>query len=482
MEQNKNKALAQALVDAGYLTPNQITKALEYQCRLPPGQYRSLSQILVDFEYVTEAQIREVMGTSLEELSDPIAQVLLEQGLVSNQQLEQALQILDSFPRSHVGDVLIDLGFATELDVGQAISHHQLTQSRSLKAIMPYPSAQSSQIEVPEQVNEDPSKETGSVENEELRAGGSTTDLSDALSVPLSRHTQETTPAAQSETVHLPLGRKLIARGLISEDELEDAIQYQQRLPKVMYKPLGEILVDQGYISQDQMEDILNETPPPPKSRIGEILVNAGLLEKQQLSHALSLQFRPEHANKRLGSLLVELGYARREDIEAVVAGHYQQGGGSPAAQSSPPPSSAEQREPPKTPHRPLGQILVDKGYITQAQLQQALKKQVTHADEYTPLGDILLLEGWVSESQLQEALAQQPGFQHTPIGQILIAEEVIEEWQLAHALCQQFDPESGEHLNLGSILVKLGYAEQDVIESAVIRFFKRQREADGDQ
>ena len=54
---------------------------------------------------------------------------------------------------------------------------------------------------------------------------------------------------------------------------------------------------------------------------------------------------------------------------------------------------------------KPLGQILSEKGYITQAQLELAFKHQI---EEYKLLGELLVSLGDITEKQLEEALELQ--------------------------------------------------------------------------
>ena len=60
---------------------------------------------------------------------------------------------------------------------------------------------------------------------------------------------------------------------------------------------------------------------------------------------------------------------------------------------------------PKMTQAKPLGKILCEKGYITQAQLEQALKHQI---EEYQLLGELLVSLGVITEKQLGEALELQ--------------------------------------------------------------------------
>lgn len=460
MEQDAQHSAAQKLVNRGVLTQNQLTKALEYQCRLPPGQFMPLVQILLEFEYVTADQLRITLGEDYLQQQDPIGRILVDQGIVSAQQLEQAMQVLNSFSRSHVTDILIDLGLVTRADIERAISLHQIEVSQRLNQ----PKGSLTPVGPAPIIDSEP----------ELPA-------EPAAPMPQEPARPQHSKAVEQAAVHLPLGRQLIARGFITEDELRDAIEYQQRLPRVMYRQIGEILVQLGYISEGQLKEALAAQPPQGRSRIGEILIQEGLIEDWQLAHALSLQFSPQHGHKKLGQLLVELDYAQRDEIEGVLARHYRANTPAPAA---PPPAPAFTPFKPAAPqpadpiYKPLGQMLIEKGYITRVQLDEALAQHAGKADSYMPLGDILVLKGYLSEAQLQECLAEQPEFKREPIGRILIRQGLLEEWQLSHALCMQFDPVSGAKRNLGAILVESGYCTQEQIEAAVLRDLRQKRMA----
>lgn len=417
-----DQEICQLLVKQGLLSQSQLTQALEYQCRLPPSQYMSLLQILINFECITEADIRFVLGDDPDAFEDPIAQIIIQEGIISVSQLQQAMEILNTFPKQHVVDILVDLGFISPQKLAQIISNHQLKQSKNLAC----------------------AKQT----------------LQGLQPLQKEQATEVPADTEYSQPIHLPLGRILIAKGLLSQEDLDHALEYQRRLPPVMHKPLGEILISLGYITAEQLEDALIEQSSTSQKRIGEQLVEAGIIDRSQLAHALSLQFSPEHAHKKLGQILLELGYTTREVIEAVFRKKSQTPINIPV--STP--------VPPSPPQKPLGQILLDKGYITPQQLAEALaiQRQGTGSD-YRPLGDILILMGAITEAQLQECLAQQTGFQQEPIGQILIRYGLISEWQLAHALCVQL--ESKPHRNLGAILVELGYATQEAIEAIMIQY-----------
>jgi len=451
--EDKYREIIKGLLSRGLITKNQITKALEYQCRLPPGQYMPLTKILVEFDYITEEQLKYYLGQDYETAQDPIGRILVSQNIVSQEQLDQALEILNSFPRSHVSDVLIDMGFASREVIHQAISRYQLQQSNRLQ-----PQIKPAQDRVLPSVTPDTSKHS--------------------VTPKLPQPTPEQAKTEQA-IIHLPLGRFLIARGYLSEDELRDALEYQQRLPRVIYKPIGEVLIALGYITRPQLEEALAAQPPRPKNRMGEILIRAGIIQEWQLSQALSLQFSSEHAHKKLGTILVEQGYTSREEIELELShhGHVKKADNksTPPIKEVTPINTQDKSEK----HKPLGEILLEKGFVSQTQLQEALEQQALLASEYKPLGDTLVLMGHITEAQLQIALSEQKGFEREPLGQILIKQGIIKEWQLSHALCVQFEQPQDQRQNLGSLLVQLNYTQQDLIEEAMLDYYRHRNHSD---
>ena len=72
---------------------------------------------------------------------------------------------------------------------------------------------------------------------------------------------------------------------------------------------LGKLLVQNGYVSKEQLEEALEEQ----KLRIGEILVLSGRLTLKQLDESLE---RQKQVSRKLGEVLIELGFSTQEDID----------------------------------------------------------------------------------------------------------------------------------------------------------------------
>ena len=128
---------------------------------------------------------------------------------------------------------------------------------------------------------------------------------------------------------------------------------------------------------------------------LGRLLVERGVITEEQLQTALRVQ-RDEGG--MLGEILTARGWVTPLSIAAAVAKQK-------AEQSSPP---GETSRPGRGDGwKPLGTLLVEKGFISDVQLKQALALQ---RDGGGFLGEILVDHGWLTASDLVLALAAQLG------------------------------------------------------------------------
>ena len=95
------------------------------------------------------------------------------------------------------------------------------------------------------------------------------------------------------------------------------------------------------------------------------------------------------------------------------------------------------------TNYRPLGEILVNRGYITSSDLNALLNEQ---QQKRRQLGEVLLSEGRINRSQLNEALFRQKK-EVRPLGEILLDMGAVDEKDL--------DDYFRHHLGLGFKIVK---------------------------
>lgn len=79
----ESQSLEQVLLTMELITREQLTEALEYQCRLPQSEYRPLTEILVHMELVSWDTIERIENylaspTPTENVSDRIRQSVLQ--------------------------------------------------------------------------------------------------------------------------------------------------------------------------------------------------------------------------------------------------------------------------------------------------------------------------------------------------------------------------------------------------------------------
>lgn len=101
-----------------------------------------------------------------------------------------------------------------------------------------------------------------------------------------------------------------------------------------------------------------------------------------------------------------------------------------------------------------LGEMLVRKGLITQAELEQALAEQ---CGRDVRLGELLIEKTLISQQRLNHVLREQ----HILLGQLLIEEKLINQDELDQALALQYV----SHKKLGEILVETNLFSHNKIE-----------------
>ena len=107
------------------------------------------------------------------------------------------------------------------------------------------------------------------------------------------------------DTPERRLGELLVEQGLIEQADLESALTEQAQDPE--RKQLGELLLSQARISPLQLREALERQQQEPNPRpLGAILVGMGALGESDLAEALASQATP--SKPRLGELLIRAG------------------------------------------------------------------------------------------------------------------------------------------------------------------------------
>jgi type IV pilus assembly protein PilB len=110
------------------------------------------------------------------------------------------------------------------------------------------------------------------------------------------------------------LGEILIAQGMITNEQLVEALQEHKRTGM----SLGSVLVKLSYISEDELTSVLGaQIQLDQKKRIGEVLIDQGLITAEQLNSGLEEQKR---SKMQLGKCLVKLGAISEDKLVAVLS------------------------------------------------------------------------------------------------------------------------------------------------------------------
>ncbi|OMH33905.1 hypothetical protein [Motiliproteus sp. MSK22-1] len=111
-------------------------------------------------------------------------------------------------------------------------------------------------------------------------------------------------------------GKFLLRKGLLSESELQHAIDLQ----RASHPLLGELAVRLSMLSPEQVE-LINQKQILQDKRFGDIAQGEGLLSAMQMEELLRLQ-KQEH--KYIGTILVEEGYLDSEQLLVELELHQQ--------------------------------------------------------------------------------------------------------------------------------------------------------------
>jgi hypothetical protein len=97
------------------------------------------------------------------------------------------------------------------------------------------------------------------------------------------------------------IGELLVQEGIITEEQLAEALEAQAS--QSVYKPLGEICREKGFLSRTRLRSILSKYQK--QMLLGDILLKMGVVTDEQLKNSLTRQVR---SRKKLGEVLVESG------------------------------------------------------------------------------------------------------------------------------------------------------------------------------
>lgn len=99
------------------------------------------------------------------------------------------------------------------------------------------------------------------------------------------------------------IGELLVDEGMITSAQLDEALAAQKKQP--VYMPLGEICIDLKFITRDQLKTLLAKHQK--RIPLGELLTNLALVTQEQVQECLKEQ--KKDPKRKLGNLLIEKGY-----------------------------------------------------------------------------------------------------------------------------------------------------------------------------
>lgn len=140
-----------------------------------------------------------------------------------------------------------------------------------------------------------------------------------------------------------PLGELLVLRGLLAEQDVENALREQRR----SRRRLGQILLDRGIVSRAALESTLAEQAGQLEPERG---FGAGLRGAIEVQHAGRAKDRQQD-RVPLGEVLLRRGYVTDEDIARALSDQARTG-------------------------RLIGEILVERGSVSEPVLAVALEEQ----------------------------------------------------------------------------------------------------------
>ncbi|HUN53917.1 MAG TPA: ATPase, T2SS/T4P/T4SS family [Smithella sp.] len=115
------------------------------------------------------------------------------------------------------------------------------------------------------------------------------------------------------------IGNILTDAGVVSKEDVGDALDIQQKLRA---RKVGEILAETANVKQEKIDKTIQERASegkiPPHVRIGDILISAGLVTREQVDRALEIQKNGK--GKKLGDILIGMGLISEEQLLQALA------------------------------------------------------------------------------------------------------------------------------------------------------------------
>ncbi len=229
----------------------------------------------------------------------------------------------------------------------------------------------------------------------------------------------------------LRIGELLINEGLLKKEDVEKALSIQKQEEEIRKLPLGQILVKIGALSKSDLEDLLNH--PVLRKNIGTLATERGLINNDQLKFCL----QKKQPTQLIGEVFIEEGLLTPDDIGRLLKEQI----------SSPrlgelavklrliSEKDLETALRIQKSSRKLGEILCDLDLLNPLDLNHVLNKY----NKQLELGDTLLTLGYINKEQLNVA-RQEQNYSTDSLREILIRKKFVTQQQVLSALAKQYN------------------------------------------
>ena len=120
----------------------------------------------------------------------------------------------------------------------------------------------------------------------------------------------------KSHNVGPLMGEMLVNEGVVQKEQLDQALKNQSSDREV---PIGETLVSQAAVTSKELEHALSRQESNLREvRIGELLIGEGVITEDQLQQALSQQ--KEKRGKPIGEIMLEMKLLTRSELQRTLA------------------------------------------------------------------------------------------------------------------------------------------------------------------
>ncbi len=110
-------------------------------------------------------------------------------------------------------------------------------------------------------------------------------------------------------TEKMKIGDLMVSEGYITRSQLDEALVLHKSKPD--YTPLGQALVELGYLTNPELKEILRTYRR--HIFLGELLVNMKLVSENEMRQAL--EYQSKYKDKKLGQILIERRFITEDDL-----------------------------------------------------------------------------------------------------------------------------------------------------------------------